>query len=454
MIAHTAARLIGLCGLAMLAVPPAQADVLIKNVTVYDGRSATPVTGASVLVRGERIAEVSTGQISARGARTVDGKGKFLIPGLIDSHIHLRGGQGGSVMQGNDRKPAFDRHAGITALHGYLYSGVTAVYDSGNYPDFIFTMRAEERSGKIVSPRIFAAGGTISVPGGYAAGPTALKVENWDQARAELDRRFSVEKPDMLKLILDRQGLYQNRAVPTMSPETFKQVVQYAQSKGVRSTVHVSAEWDAQTGLDGRVDAFAHPVLRATLNDSFVERLAASKTPVSTTLVVFSNIARVADDPTFFDDPLFKATVAEEELTKQKTEERQRYISSGMAASFKLMMPYAQKNIKRLHDAGVVLALGTDRTLGPTVHQELELLHQAGIPPAELVRIATLNGAQYLGREKEFGSIEPGKLADLVLLTADPGADVRNFRTVDTVYKGGKAIDLKKLDLPVNAKPH
>jgi imidazolonepropionase-like amidohydrolase len=437
--------------LAIGLAGPAWADLLIRNVTLYDGTGAAPATGVSVLVKGDRIAAVGKDTVAGR-ARVIDGTGKFLIPGLMDTHIHLRGGQGGSVMQAGERKPTFDRHAGITALHGYLFSGVTSVYDSGNNPDFIFALRAEEQKGKIVSPRIFAAGGTISVPGGYGAGPTALKIESWEQARAALDARFANEKPDMLKLIIDRQGLYANRAVPTLSPEMFKQVVDYARSKGFRSTVHVAMEWDADSAMANGVDAFAHPVLRAVANDAFIKRLAERQIPVSTTMVVFSNIARVADDPTFFDDPLFKATVSEEELHKQKTEERERYISSGMSAMFKLMQPYAKQNIKRMHEAGVVLALGTDRTLGPTVHQELELLNEAGIPPAELIKIATLNGARYLGREKDLGSIAPGKLADMVLLNADPAGGVRNFRSIDAVIKGGQRIDLGKLDLPVNAK--
>ena len=116
------------------------------------------------------------------------------------------------------------------------------------------------------------------------------------------------------------------------------------------------------------------------------------------------------------------------------------------------MVPYATDNIGRLHKAGAVLALGTDRAFGPAVHQELELLVKAGISPFDCIRIATLNNAIYIGRQGDLGSIEPGKWADLLLLDADPALDVKNFRSISAVYKSGVRVDLANLDLPINRK--
>jgi imidazolonepropionase-like amidohydrolase len=428
--------------------PAASKDLLIRNVTVFDGTGAPAIPNADVLVKANKIAAISLERLNNRGATIVDGTGKFLIPGLIDSHIHLPGGQSGAVSAG-ERLQTMDKLTGLKALHGYLYSGVTTVYDSGNNTDFIFAMRSDERSGKIVSPRIFAGGGTVSVPGGYAAGASAIKVGNWDEAKVALDERFK-RNPDLLKLILDRQGLFFNKAVPSFSAEAFKRVVDYAHANGVRTTVHISAEWDAETAVDSGVDALAHPVMRSLANDAFIKKAAEKKIPISTTITVFNNIARVADDPAFFDDPLFVAVMDSEEREKGKTSERERYISSGMSPMFKLMMPYALDNIQRLYKAGAVLALGTDRAFGPAVHQELEYLNKAGVSPFDCIKIATLNAAIYLAKEKELGSIERGKLADLLLLDADPSQDVKNFRAIHAVFKNGKRVDLAALDLPIN----
>ncbi len=426
-------------------------DLLIRNVTLYDGTGRPAVNNADVLVKNGKIERVSTERLRPGRARVVDGSGQFLIPGLIDGHIHLPGGQSGSVVNAADRKLTMDKLVGTRVLHGYLYSGVTAVYDSGNSTEYIFAMRADERSGKIVSPRIFAGGGTVSVPGGYGAGATAIKVASFEQAKPELDARFAL-KPDMLKLILDRQGMFANKAVPTFTQEQFKRVVDYARANGVRTTVHIGAEWDAETAINGGVDALAHPIVRSVANDATIKLLAEKKIPISTTQAVFNNIARVADDPAFFDEPLFAAVMEPEERDLGKGTERQRYISSGMAPMFKLMMPYATENLHRLYQAGAVLALGTDRAFGPAVHQELELLAKAGISPFDCIRIATLNNAIYVGKEKEIGSIEPGKWADMVLLKEDPAKDVKNFRTIAAVFKAGARIDMAKLDLPINRK--
>jgi imidazolonepropionase-like amidohydrolase len=426
-------------------------ELLIRDVTLFDGTGKPAVMNADVLVKDGKVAQVSTERLKARGATVVDGTGKFLIPGLMDSHIHLPGGQTGSVVAAGERKMTMDKTTGTRVLHGYLYSGVTSVYDAGNNTDYIFAMRDDERKGKMISPRIFAGGGTVSVPGGYGAGPGAIKVVSLEQAKPELDARFA-RGPDMLKLILDRQGMFANKAVPTFSEQLLKQVVDYAHANNVRTTIHIAAEWDAEQAINTGVDTLAHPVVRSILNEEFVKLAAERKIPISTTQAVFNNIARVADDPGFFDEALFVAVMEPEERERGKGAERQRYITSGMAPMFKLMTPYATENIGRLHKAGAVLALGTDRAFGPAVHQELELLAKAGISAFDCIRIATLNNAIYLGREKDMGSIEPGKWADMVLLNADPSLDVKNFRAIAAVFKGGERINMAKLDLPVNRK--
>ncbi len=437
--------LVGLCATAV------QADVLIKNVTLYDGTGGPAKTGAYVLVKGDKIAQVSTLAIPAGRAQIIDGTGQYLMPGIMESHMHLPGGQTGNVTNPNERKLIIDKPKGLKYLHAYLYVGVTAIYDSGNNNDYIFAMRADEQAGKIQSPRIFAGGGVITVPNGYAAGPAALKVENWEQAKRELDHRFTY-KPDMIKLTLDRQGLMFQPTLPALSQEMFEKVVKYISANGTRTTVHIAAELDAEATINAGITALAHPVWRSIANDNFIKLAAEKKIPIATTLAYFGNIARVADDPSFFDEPLFKAVVEEEELDLGKTVDRKRYIDTGMSPFMKMLAPHAMKNIKRLHEAGAVLALGTDRTLAPMVHQELELLAQSGISAFDCIQIATLNGAKYIGREKDFGSIEPGKWADLLLLDADPAADVKNFRAIAAVFKSGKKIDRASLDLPVNRK--
>jgi len=422
--------------------------LVIENVTLIDGTGTEPVPNTWVLVDGQRIVSVTSGPVSTpEGISRIDGSGKFLIPGLMDTHIHLAGGRQGMVTEGQ-RRLTMDLDTGVETVHGYLYSGVTTLYDSGNYNKFIFKMRDDERSGKIVSPRIFTTGSVVSFPGGYASGEGSTTVGSWDEV-AKLDALLEME-PDMVKFVLDPQGAGTAQLRPTFSPDLLRRLIFYCQERGFRTTIHVASEEHALQAVDAGVNALAHVMIRGVVSDGFAELMASKKIPMSTTMTVFNNIARIATEPEIFDSRLFVATLEPSELERQKTVERQRYISSGMSGMFSLMMPYLKENIRKLHVAGAVLAAGTDRTFGPTLHQELETIVESGVSPSDAIRIATLNGATYLGKEDDLGSIISGKLADLVLLGADPTVDIRNAQAIEAVFKGGVQIDLGGLRLPVN----
>jgi imidazolonepropionase-like amidohydrolase len=113
----------------------------------------------------------------------------------------------------------------------------------------------------------------------------------------------------------------------------------------------------------------------------------------------------------------------------------------------KLMTPIAQENLRKIDAAGGIIAIGTDQSIGPAIHREMELMQAAGVKPAQIIRIATLNSARHLGLEEKLGSIEPGKFADAVLLSADPTVDINNAKEIVAVIKSGEVIDEGKLPL-------
>ncbi len=171
--------------------------IAIRGVTLIDGTGRAPVPGVTVVIDGSRIRDVGTTVTAPAGATVIDGTGKFLIPGLIDAHIHLRGGRGGG-----STRTAADREAdGVRALHSYLY-GVTTVFDAGNAAEFIMALRGKEQSGAIVSPRIFATGGTVASPNGHG-GP--FNIEAWPGDRKLLDEHLKT-KPDLAKIGQDEHG--------------------------------------------------------------------------------------------------------------------------------------------------------------------------------------------------------------------------------------------------------
>ncbi|HEX5763950.1 MAG TPA: amidohydrolase family protein, partial [Woeseiaceae bacterium] len=169
-----------------------------------------------------------------------------------------------------------------------------------------------------------------------------------------------------------------------------------------------------------------------------------------TTLTIGDNYSRLAEHPEFLDEPLYRATLTADEIETLKTDRRKEYQERKWTWWMQIMTTIAQENLLKISEAGGILAAGTDQTTGPALHRELELLAGAGIAPLEIIRIATLNGAIFLGKERELGSIEEGKIADLVLLGADPSRDINNAREIVQVIKDGQVIDRSRLNLPIN----
>ena len=438
-----------LCALMLGIAPATFADtLLIENVTLIDGTGRPAVAGASVLVEGERISRIARGSIDAPGGtHRIDGSGKFLIPGLMDMHIHLRGSV--ELTPEGLFKVTTDRTKGIRMLHSYLYSGVTSVFDAGNVPDYILGLRADERNGIIVSPRIFATGSIVTYPGSHGSNEFGTQVDAWPEAIPILDAHIERE-PDLLKLTYEERGWGAREMIPIMPLVLMQKIIHYYNDRGIRTTVHTSSEYRARQAIFAGVDTLAHPIIQGPATKNFARLMGAKKIPMVTTLTIGENYSRLAEHPEYLDQPLYQATVPAEEIEILKTERRQEYQERKWTWWMKIMTTIAQENLRMINEAGGVLVAGTDQSSGPALHRELELMADAGIPASEIIRIATLNGAIFLGKERELGSIEEGKIADMVLLAADPTKDINNTKKILEVIKGGVLVDRSSLNLPIN----
>ena len=159
-----------LLGLATLLLLPLLAGaaqrLIIDHVTVIEGTGRAPQPDMAVVIDGAKIAAVTPSQLAGgEQGRRIDARGKYLIPGLMDVHIHLRGAAQSSGP--NAKREEASRSEALAALASYLYSGVTTVFDAGNRRELILPLRAEERAGKILAPRIFATGNAITYPGSH-----------------------------------------------------------------------------------------------------------------------------------------------------------------------------------------------------------------------------------------------------------------------------------------------
>lgn len=431
---------------ALLAATAAQADPwFVEHVTLLDGIHA-PQPDMTVVIDGERFTAVGP-SLTLHGlkGRGIDGKGKYLIPGLVDVHIHLRGGfdVGGKV---DAELAPPNREEGIAALASFLYAGVTTVFDAGNRADHILPLRAEERAGKILSPRIFATGNLVTYPGSHGD-KMAVRISDFEKDKALLDRHIAEQQPDILKLTLEEEGWGSRPMIPLMPTDLLQKITRYYNQHGIRTTVHVSSELRSLEAIYAGSDTLAHPVIQGPVSDSFVKLMGAKKIPFASTLTIGENYSRLAEHPEYLDQALYVASLAAAERDQLKTKTRAEWQARPWTSWMKIMTPIAQENVRKIHAAGGIVACGTDQSSGAATQRELELLAGAGIAPLDVIRIATYNGALFLGKADQLGSIDSGKLADFVLLSKDPTLDINNAKSIVFVVKNGQMIDERQLPL-------
>jgi imidazolonepropionase-like amidohydrolase len=430
----------------LMSVAPAGADDwVIEHVTLIDG-THPPQPDMTVAIEGERISSVSPSAI-AHGlkGRRIAGKGRFLMPGLIDVHIHLRGGFDVGEKVDAELSPP-NRQEGVAALASFLYAGVTTVFDAGNRAEHILPLRADERAGRILSPRIFATGNLVTYPGSHGD-RIAVRISDFEKDKALLDRHIAEQKPDILKLTLEEEGWGSRPMIPLMPVDLLQKITRYYNQQGIRTTVHVSSELRSLEAIYAGVDTLAHPVIQGPVSDSFVKLMGAKKIPFASTLTIGENYSRLAEHPEYLDQPLYAASLSATEREQLKTKTRAEWQARPWTWWMKIMTPIAEENIRKIHAAGGTVACGTDQSSGPATQRELELLVAAGISPLEVIRIATYNSAVFLGKADQLGSVDAGKLADLLLLSKDPTADIDNAKSIVFVMKNGRLVDESELPL-------
>ena len=439
-------------GIAQPSLAASPEPVAIEHVTVIDGTGRAPKTGMTIVISGGRISAVGPDSTVAvpRSARRIDASGQYLIPGMMDLHLHLMGGGVYRASRPPAERNTVDLDQGLRLLQGYLYFGFTSVLDAGNNHELMLPLRERERAGEIVAPRIFTTGQQLAYPGNSVVGPGAIGVREWPDTIEDLDLVIS-RKPDLQKVTYESRGYGPLPYRKPMPKELMARIIAYLEDHGIRTVVHISNEKMAIDAIEAGADTLAHAPHAGFINQAFADLVAAKKIPIQTAMTVHWEIAQMVNGPEVLRTPEYRATAWPEDLLLLE-KMRDRYAVTGYGPYFSLVHEYEKRNLKTIHDAGGILALAADRSFGPSALTELELVVAAGITPFDAIGIATLNAAIFLGKDDELGSIEQGKLADLVLLDADPSADIANVKQIAMVIKGGTVIDRGKLDLPINRR--
>ena len=376
--------------------------------TVIDGTGRAPIPNATIVVSdGRVVAAGADGVTVPAGAERIPLDGKFVIPGLINTHGHVNA-------------PA--------DLRTYAAYGVTTVVSLGGESDEVFAARASQSTPELDRARVLVSGPVLS-----PASP--------DQARAQV-LALMPRHVDWVKIRVD-DNLGATRKMP---PEVYRAVIDEAHRHGLRVATHVYYLADAKTLVEAGADFIAHSVRDREVDDAFVNALKASGRCYSPTLMREVSTFVYESAPEFLSDPFFLAHANPEWVAAARDPARQVALRTNAAAqTYKAQLPTASRNLKRLFDAGVPIAMGTDtgpmgRFQGFFELMELEHMVRAGLTPAQALASATSVAARCMGLDGDLGSIDTGKWADFVVLDANPLDDIANVRRIASVWIAGNQV--------------
>lgn len=412
---------------ASAAAPPPTRPLAIVHGTVLDGLGGPPLADGVVLVRAGRIEAVGPAASVAvpKDAEVIDARGKSVLPGLADLHVHLQGGWNGID---NDLL-GYQRY-----LSALLHAGVTTVFDTGNYAPFILQLRQEVAAGRVLGPRIYCVGAMVD--SADAAWPDLAYAVSSRALLPEMVRRGKQGKVDMVKGYVNLSDRMLRRLVEEARPEGLRVVVDQWDRNGSPDLV--------ATGIAG----FAHMPTRR-MSDDDVRAMREADAFAVTTLTVRESFARTRlADPALHGEPLVADAMppwflselraeAARPLTAEETEARDRAAAA---------LAEAGRNAVKLLAAGVLIAAGTDAPYpgvfpGEGLHRELELLVAAGLSPLQAIRLATHDAARVLQAEGEWGSLKPGLKADVLVVAGRPHERISDTRKIDLVVKEGRVLD-------------
>jgi len=410
-------------------------DLVIRNARLFDPRDLSVAPGTSVLVRNKHILRVAPDAElrPPEGAEVIDAAGRFLMPGLWDNHQHF----------GNN----------LGALD--LINGVTSARDMANDTDEFLERVARFDAGTELGPRVFRAG-IIDSPGPFA-GPTKMLIES--AADAVKDVNWYAD-----------HGYGQIKIYSSVSPEFVPVIADAAHARGLRVSGHVPAFMSARQFVEDGADEIQHLnfiVLNFMLDTVKDTRGMARFTAVAAhardfgperpevqAFIEFLKHHHTVLDPTmnifeamFCGDPAAATPGLEDVLGRLPPQVRRGMLSgapapaAGEEAAYHEAFPAMLRLLKALYDAGVTIIPGTDSLAGYTLLHELELYVRAGIPPAKVLRMATLTSAHVIGADRDRGILARGSLADMVLVDGDPTANIADLHKTVAVFKGGNVYD-------------
>ncbi len=425
--------------------PDGATEILFRDVRVFDGTAFERHQDVFVS-QGAVRAVGSTGSLEVPPtAELVEGRGKTLLPGLIDCHVHLMSaGEKGGI------PPSAASIGGAL-----LFAGITTVLVTAGGTELTDLVEAQ-RNGESLAPRLFTAGMGLSAPGGHPA-PLLETMLPWplswlmvrqlavastgSEARAIVRKTAEQGGHIFFKIIYD--DLPPGSA--HLSAEALEAAIDEAKLRGLRPIVHANTASDTLAAVGAGASLLVHVPQREHLSEAQVAEIAAAGIPVVSTISMLTTTHDLASrEPT----DLERAIVDPEQLRqwRQSPDWDLPGFSEEIDRRRDEIAQIAHANFRRLREAGVQILIGTDSGVhgvfpGVGLHNEMRLLRSLGMPELDILRAATSEAAAFLDAEADFGRIAPGARADLLLVEGDPLSDIGALTEIEAVYLAGRQLE-------------
>ena len=436
----------------------ATADLAISGATLIDGTGAPARRGAVILVKDGRIANVAFGPpdvVIPDGVRVIDATGKYVIPGLADMHVHF--GTGGLLPS--------DPHTVDRVLRQFLFYGVTTIFNvgaTGGSLDDVLDLRKRQQQGRLIGPHVYATGGLLTVPGSHPIAtimdlPEGANAETYDWSQRgvwvvrtpdevrRVVRRLAAAGMDGIKIVIESGPTAFGDNHPQMPPDLVAAAVEEADRQGLHVFVHATSLDEMEVAVAHHVHAIMHLVADpAPPGRELLKVMAKQGTYYVPTLSLFIWTGTWGDPSQTLTDSFLTSGV-EARVIKSLVESPLAPKTPPSDADWASRRGLLQA-LKAAHDAGVPIVGGSDTGNpfvfpGYSMHVELELMVEAGLTPMEALVAATSRAAEMIGAQGEFGTIERGTRADLLILGANPLDDIRATRSIESVVVEGRVLD-------------
>ncbi len=404
---------------------------------LFDGSDTRPGT---LVVRGDRIESVHFEPVEVVAGRIVDIEGSTLLPGFIDLHVHSPGAAGPYGYYA----PTFQTDANLRSM---LRNGVTSFLDLGTNAALSFALRNRIREGRLMGPRMFAAGPMLTATGGhpcYAGTPPSDACRFVDDTAegSSAVQGLLPYGPDVIKVIIESGS--EGRPLPEIPADGLLAASQAAQAAGLTVFAHVNETQDVVKAMDAGIRVIAHMPVADRLPAEVLQRMVDEQVTVVPTAEVYDELARIATDDLDLEglEEEVPAEVLEALRYPSYMEPQQTAAHAAFYGNWRENLMF---NLAACREAGVRIAAGTDAGNPATFYgvgllRELALYVKAGYTPAQALAAGTRDAAALLGAS-DLGRLEAGALADLVVVAGDPADDIALVRSVQRVWLGGVEVD-------------